>query len=318
MKTTVAIPLHRSQRWLDVIAGNIERLLGSARIVVSDASGLDDSLDRLQRRFGDLADVEWRAGGAGRSGWVAHCNALLGAATTPYFMWLPHDDEIDEDWVRSAEAELDAHPRSVLAIGTTRAVGTEAPLVMSSDPRFTVETAEDRLRAAIDTVFAGDVTTLGVAFRGVFRRTRAVPLTAPDQDSAWADIRWAGRMLAAGSFVVTTAEYRKRYHDDNEHHRWPPLRGPVDLRRTLVPEIAVGFGDLGASILGELWADELAELRSAHADAMAALAAEHTAAIERLQSDFESSTSWRVTAPLRAARERFGRPDAHHRPSPAG
>ncbi len=38
MKSTVAIPLHRSAEWLETIAGNLERLVPVARLVVSDVA----------------------------------------------------------------------------------------------------------------------------------------------------------------------------------------------------------------------------------------------------------------------------------------
>jgi hypothetical protein len=84
-RTTVAIPLHASARWFDVIGANLDRLAGHARLVVSDPTGLDDTLSRLRIGREHVDGIEWRTT-ATAPGWVAHCNALLAEATTEYFM----------------------------------------------------------------------------------------------------------------------------------------------------------------------------------------------------------------------------------------
>ncbi len=61
MRTTaIGIPLHASAQWRDSIAETIERLGGVAQIVVSDATLLDDTLDRLQKEFAVVDGIAWR------------------------------------------------------------------------------------------------------------------------------------------------------------------------------------------------------------------------------------------------------------------
>lgn len=288
-RTTVAIPLHASARWFEVIDGNLERLAGHAHLVVSDPTGLDDTLPRLRAGREHVEGIEWRTT-ATAPGWVAHCNALLAEATTEYFMWLPHDDDVDADWIRESEAALDADPSAVLAIGLTEAVGEQGSLgVLEIDPRTGYPDVEHRLGAVADIWVDGDLSTLGVAFRGVFRRAAAPPLPRLDDVGSWADPVWAGALVSRGRFVTTPARYLKRYHDANAHATWAAVRHEAMLREALLPELlellpaATALGMLGAT-----WERERRRLDT------------ELAAVTDL---YTSSRSWRLTRPFRRLSE---------------
>ena len=311
MRTTVLIPLHASAPWLPVVAGNIERLAPHARLLVSDATGVDDTLGRLRERFFDLTDIEWVGPRPLRSGWVAHCNDLVHRAATEFVMWMPHDDEIDADWVTLGEGALDATPGAVLALGWLHSLEGEdratddrrpparAPL-HTHVPFCDIE-PETRALAAVEECLHGNTARLGAAFRGVYRRETAVPLPDTGPDGAWADILWAIGMLTVGAFTPTDASYRKRWHAGNTHGDWADPRKEDSFRREVLPH-ALGrlAPEVREVVLATSWsneatrtADQLAQLRRRLRSAQAAA--------DAVRRAFEASASWRLTAPGRAA-----------------
>ncbi|MDO7882598.1 hypothetical protein [Antiquaquibacter soli] len=235
MRTTVAIPLFRSSEWLDVVERNVRRLQGVARIIVSDPLASDDSLEVLRERLADL-DVQWLGTRPIEPGWVPHCEELRQRSTTEFFMWLPHDDDIDADWVRSGERALDSEPAAILALGSVRSAdgGREIPV----SPAFQRDSAADRVRSALAEVSSGDVQLLGAAYRGVFRREQAVELPRAIPGDQWSDVLWAVRMLTRGSFAATNAVYVKRWHDANTHGNWTNPRSRPELYRALESFVA--------------------------------------------------------------------------------
>ena len=89
MRTTVSIPLHASATWIDTVVEDVRQLAPVARVVVSDATGLDDALDRVRAAVAESAgadDVVWLGPRPLEPGWVAHANDLLARATTDYVM----------------------------------------------------------------------------------------------------------------------------------------------------------------------------------------------------------------------------------------
>jgi hypothetical protein len=320
-RTTVAIPLHASVPWLDVVEGNLRRLAGHARLVVSDASGADDAVDQLRRRCADVPGITWRTTPA-PPGWVEHCNALLTEARTEFFMWLPHDDDVAEDWIDEAEKALDADASAVLAIGVVKAQRAEGRLsTLRIDPRTLDPDRERRLTGTAEIWVAGDLGSLGVAFRGVFRRVVAPPLPQLDDVGSWGDLLWAGELLKRGHFTTINSSYLKRFHPANTHPSWVRLRDDERLRSRLIPEL---FDELPTTsalrALGRVWeyerlrrGEEVAVLNGRLALSDQALRDTESAlrntessfrntesAFRNTESAFRASTSWRVTAPGRA------------------
>lgn len=295
-RTTVAIPLHASARWFEVIDANLARLAGHAHLVVSDPTGLDDTLARLRARHEQVDGIEWRTTPTA-PGWVGHCNALLAEATTEFFMWLSHDDDVGADWIRESEAALDADPTAVLAIGLTEAVGPGGPIRdMAIDPRTGHPDPAHRLGAVADIWVDGDTSTLGVAFRGVFRRAAAPPLPQLDDVGSWADLVWAGSFVKRGRFVTVPARYLKRYHDANTHATWAAVRQDAVLRQVLLPDLLDTVPtSIALTTLGTVWERERRRL-----DAELAAARHQTMEREAaLAEEFTSSRSWRLTRPVR-------------------
>ena len=221
--TTVAIPLHRGAEWVEVVAGNLERLAGVACVIVSDPFEEDDAFQRLRARFADVASIEWHGRRPLEPGWVPHYNDLLARGVTPYFMWLAQDDEIGPDWIREGQELLASSKDNVLACGALDQVEEPGLLEM---PRLELLAAfEDadrhrRLRAVGNCLLV-NAGAIGTPFRGVFRLDRAGVLPPSPNGGAWSDLYWVCSLLSAGRFArMPTASYRKRWRPGSTHFAW--------------------------------------------------------------------------------------------------
>jgi hypothetical protein len=292
-RTTVAIPLHASARWFEVVDANLGRLVGHAHLVVSDPTGLDDTLARLRAKWEHVEGIEWRTT-ATASGWVAHCNALLAEATTEYFMWLPHDDEIGPEWVVDAQRVLDGDPGVILAVGDVAAV--EAGVELPFNGTFASTDRDARVAAALADLVHGRATTLGLLFRSVFRRINASDLP----QSEWADVPWAIAMLASGRVEKMDAVYRKRWHPTSVSAQWSPMLVSPGFRSRQIARAVARLGANAPEVLARAWEDEVTPMvaRGAALEAdVAALEAELTA--------LRRTRSWQITSPLRRLRARL-------------
>lgn len=218
---TVAIPLHRSARWVDVIEGNVQRIAQSARVVISDATEVDDALSQLRERLHDY-DVEWLGPRDLAPGYVPHYNDLLARTTTPFFMWLPADDEIDADYVRLCTNAVRADEGVIMAVGQVVSV----PGAGMCEPAFPPMPAAGGSASGI-----ARVTTLTldwepwILFRSVFRRACLHPVRDTDAGAA-ADALWITGLLGRGRATqVEQAVYRKRFYGDSAHVSMRQLSG---------------------------------------------------------------------------------------------
>lgn len=217
---TVAIPLHRSARWVGCIEGNVRRLAPEARVVVSDATEEDDALSTLRGRLADMPDVVWLGKRSIGPGYVPHYNDLLARATTPYFMWLPADDEIDADYVRRCTAVLRRDTGVIMCVGHLAAIA--GPDLCT--PEF-----------ALMPSTGGDVSPLVrvrelfldwepfILFRSVFRAAMAPPLRDVGEDVG-ADGMWVFGVLGRGRVrQIPEVVYRKRFYGGSTHVRMRSL-----------------------------------------------------------------------------------------------
>ena len=338
--TTVAIPLHHGAEWIEVVAGNLERLAGVAQIIVSDPFEEDDAFQRLRARFAGVTSIEWHGRRPLASGWVPHYNDLLARGTTPYFMWLAQDDEIGAEWIREGEQVLNSSSDVVLACGTLDAVPgpglLEVPLL---DLRAAFVSADRRTRLhAAGQCLLVDPGAIGTAFRGVFRTDRAGELPATPNDGAWSDVYWVCSMLSAGRFGrLPSATYRKRWRHGSTHRMWGDYYeiaafGEAVARFSNLDHSGDPLASLGAMMSGvfesaQPWrlhaayleqertaAQERARVDAERLELLAQRTETLERAGERLESDVTclraelkglyASRSWRLTAPLRRVRGR--------------
>jgi hypothetical protein len=197
--------------------------------------------------------IEWRTTDTG-AGWIEHCNALLAEATTEFFMWLPHDDEIDTTWIRNSERMLGADRSAILAVGSVEPVGEGVELPFNE----TFESADPDLRveAALTDLVSGRAVSLGLLFRSVFRRDRATPLP----DTEWSDVPWAIAMLASGRAARTDAVYRKRWHPASVSAGWSPMADSPDFRSTHIVRAIAQLGDSAPTVVARAWEAEVAQM----------------------------------------------------------
>jgi hypothetical protein len=121
-RVTIAIPLYRSERFVERIVANVAAIDDpEAEIVISDRHGADGAIDRLRMRLGGDARVAFRAA-SDRCGWIDHYNDLLRRSAGSYFMWMPHDDEFPAGYVSRLTQVLDSEPGTLLAYGQLEAV----------------------------------------------------------------------------------------------------------------------------------------------------------------------------------------------------
>lgn len=222
---TILIPLHESACFIDTVRGNIARLIGSCSIIVSDATGRDDTLRVLEREW---ADHGVRFIGPRRlwAGWVAHYNDLLARVDTPRFLWLAHDDEIDGSHVATLGHVLDQFPDAACACGLLESI--EGPgLDIVSQPRLPAPAANTFRCRANQLLFAWN---LGVMFRGLFRRCAVGPIPHTTATDEWADIVWLYGISLDHPVVQTDrTTYRKRFSATTTHAAWRAAMHPLAL-----------------------------------------------------------------------------------------
>lgn len=272
LKTTVAIPLFRSASWLPNIVENVTRLLPVARILLSDVTEDDDSLATLKQQFEGHRNIEWVGRRSLDSGWVAHCNDLKLRAKSPYFMWLPHDDLVEAEWVRTGEDVLERNRSAALAVGDLRLLtdsdGTEQTLEPSPDNE--IEDPVERVSKALVRQFITKEPGLGHAFRGV-QRQKMTPLLsdAISRDlgftNGWkTDVFWAIECLSIGTFAVTQAKYFKRLHDASASAPWELENSVPGFRAGVARSLSHLTKDQRLEVLARIWDDEAIHFREIH------------------------------------------------------
>lgn len=231
------IPLHRSSRWLPLLRDSLRTLRGHCAIIVSDVDEHDTTLARLQEEFAADDDIVFLGARDVGPGWVAHANDLLARATTPFVMWLPHDDVIDETWIVEAERALDAHPSAIAACGPLVASEHSEPhLAVGVDPAetFTHPSRARRVVHAVDSLERGDPALLGILYRAVVRRERNPTLPARGELGGWSDAFWALELVSRGPIVITSARYGKTWHSGSTIFSWTdPREDPARLQRDI-------------------------------------------------------------------------------------
>lgn len=241
---TVAIPLHRSERWLSSVAANVRRIGLQARILISDATEEDPAFKLLQHELSDQPQVEWHGARDLAPGYVAHYNDLLARCTTPYFMWLPADDEIDAGYVEACTQALRQDPSLIMAVG--HVVSMSGPGLC--DPEFPLMPDEGGSQSGISRI-----STLlldwepWILFRSVFRVSALHEIRDTDQGIA-ADTSWILGLLGKGRAAqVPGALYRKRFYPDSTHVL---LRNPtvIEKMRWSNREISESVGKSRAAI----------------------------------------------------------------------
>ena len=103
------MPLHAASRWIEDISANLAHIPPDARVVLSDVTGVDDALARLERIHDRDSRLHFRRENA-PAGWRLHINALLGEVDSELFAVLPQDDRICAGYYQRLVAALERTP----------------------------------------------------------------------------------------------------------------------------------------------------------------------------------------------------------------
>lgn len=213
---TVAIPLHRSAPFVEVVLANIANIdVPGAEIVVSDRTVLDDAAERIRAATAGDPRVRVEVDRQGL-GWVDHHDLLLARARAPLAMLMPHDDDFPPGFVAGLVAALAQAPGALVAFGDLHADEVSYPA-----PPPTLSRRPWRAREAAELLAHWSI---GVPYRGVFRvdelRARQVRLRRVG-DGAWCDELFVFEVALCGPLLhVPDVACTKRFHAGSTHQRW--------------------------------------------------------------------------------------------------
>lgn len=222
---TLAIPLYRSLRFLDIISENIRNAdYPNLEILIGDRHLADDTVEQLQARFTGDSRLRFITA-RDEIGWVEHYNLLLREGRGEYFLWMPHDDSYPPGYIGALVNRLEAHPDAILAFGWCDTAGVDGkPGKVWPAPPF-VPDENWSPRIALRMFFGWNI---GVAMRGVFRRSRVIEagLWLPGTTGGvYADVLWLFGVALLGRWEFEPGvRCLKRFYADSTHVSWKAAR----------------------------------------------------------------------------------------------
>ena len=215
---TIAIPLHRSFKYKDIVLGNIDRLAGHCKIILSDCTEEDSLFKDLEIQFHTAKNVRTIGKRSMGVGWLPHWNDLMNEVETEYFMWLSHDDEIDLDWVSANLQNLIDNPQLAGSFGLLDQILEDGSLKEIGD-RFPTHAQSNRKYRANQLINSWN---LGIAVRAVWNKSKVSPfLPTQEPMDEWGDVIWIyGILLEHPISQITTVSYRKRWYAGSAHSYW--------------------------------------------------------------------------------------------------
>lgn len=255
-RLTIAIPLHGGERWIEGICDTVSNAPPWSRIVISDASHLDDAAGKLEDRYRSDPRVMVRTR-PDKLHWTQHTDLLLREADTEYFCWMPQDDLIEpDDYFESLVSSLDRNPDRALAFPTVYRKATIGRLrrrpigeVAYREPPFLLG-EEDAPKEAVRMLREWNMALS--CWRGVFRRSLARPVPMTDD---CADLIWVFSLALAGNFIhVRRARYLKRFHRGSALHSmpWEGMSSAMDLYRREIDARIGSDPELAAQVAREV------------------------------------------------------------------
>ena len=286
---TIAIPLHRSLEYKDIVLGNIDRLAGHCKIILSDCTEEDSLFKDLEIQFRAVKNVRTIGKRSIGGGWLPHWNDLMNEVETKYFMWLSHDDEIDLDWVSANLQNLMDNPQLAGSFGLLDQILEDGSLMEFGD-RFPSIARSIRNFSANQLI---DSWNLGIAVRAVWNKSKVLQfLPTQEPMDEWGDIVWIyGILLEHPISQISNVSYRKRWYKGSAHSYW---RGfdIVLARHLLLREIQ--RRNLPSEIYAELLEICINQLTS-HVNQLTS----HVNQLTSQHDEFIESKSWKITSPLR-------------------
>ena len=287
---TIAIPLHRSLKYKDVVLGNIDRLVGHCKIILSDCTEDDNLLKDLEIQFRPVKNVRIIGKRSMGVGWLPHWNDLLNEVETEYFMWLSHDDEIDLDWVSENLQNLMDNPQLAGSFGLLDAI-FESGLIRDIWGRFPTLIQSNRKYRANQLI---DNWNLGIATRAVWNKSKVLPfLLTQDPMHEWGDVIWIyGILLEHPISQISTVSYKKRLYAGSASSYFRAF--DVVLARKLL-QCEIERRNLPSEISAELF-----EMCVNQLNVQVNQLNVQVNQLNVQRNEFLNSKSWRITSPLRA------------------
>ena len=280
---TIAIPLHRSLKYKEIVLGNIDRLAGHCKIILSDCTEEDILFKDLEIQFRTVKNVCLIGKRNMDVGWLPHWNDLINNVETEYFMWLSHDDEIDLDWVSANLQNLIDNPKLAGSFGLLEQILEDGSLKEFGD-RFPIPTQSNRKYRANQLIQSWN---LGIATRAVWNKSKVLPfLRTQEPMDEWGDVIWIyGILLEHPISQISSVSYRKRWYAGSAHSYW---RGfDIVLARHLLQR-EIQRRNLPLEIALELF--EICENWLTH----------QRDELTHQRDELLNSKSWKLTSPLRA------------------
>jgi len=145
-----------------------------------------------------------------RRGWVGNVNRLFATVTTPYFVFISHDDQLTPTYIAEAVAALEAAPDAVSAHGGVRFHGIHDGAQMTGGSIR--GTRLERVRTALER----GPHIAGLHQRGVFRSAplhAGVHLRTGRSDGQFSNDLWALEMLLFGETIAIDGIWYDKYTD---------------------------------------------------------------------------------------------------------
>ena len=216
--TTVAIPMHASGPFIDVISANIAALPDDVEIILSDHTRVDDAIERLQELHGDDDRVRFVRESDG-IGIIDHYNRLLREANGDYFMWMPHDDTFPPEYIPLLRAALDSHPDANLAFGSLRPIDLDGEVIPDKVQVCGAVPIElGRLPRVEEASYLWQHWSIWIPYRGLMRRREVLRHRLFLRRGHWHDRPWVFAMTVLAPIVdVPECGCEKRFHPDSHH-----------------------------------------------------------------------------------------------------
>ena len=220
---SVAIPLHRSVRFLPVIFDNIDNLTyPNLEVLVSDRHGLDDAIHRIADRYrGDSRVRILQSDDA--IGWVDHYNLLAREANGEFFMWMPHDDSFPAGYLERLIEPMMAHQQVGLCYGDVEPVSLDG--IRRQGWRYAGTPGVKSSPPGLFRAMAFYMVHPWVPFRGLVRRSIMINrglFIEHCRGEFGADVNWVMSMLHAAPLMhVSGVSCVKRFYPESTHRATP-------------------------------------------------------------------------------------------------
>ena len=234
---TILIPLHKAKAWVDIISKNIELFPPNCKIIISDQTLCDNTLEILKAKFKEDRRISFISEIATTS-WRIHTNYLISKVETKYFSIMPQDDLITEGYYEKLLLAIANKKNIALSFGVIegRNVPNEPPCIIFSSPKIDL----GKLRPWQEAIILQKEWNLGIAYRGVIETKIAKPILETPND-VFADLVWVfGLALKKHLVEVKDALYIKNYHSESAHSKWKNLDNSFskdELNKLLAREI---------------------------------------------------------------------------------